>query len=213
MRIFLASLALLLSVCRPVSAQIADMDNSVREFAQTLRGDRKVVPFDDYLQFFPVAMDLSLGLMGCEAENRFAERAVEASIAYAVSTSVVWIIKPLSRRERPNGRNSLSFPSGHTAVAFTGAELVRLEYGWGWGTAAYAAAATVGCMRIYRNYHWLSDVLAGAGIGILSADLGRRLLDPACDILGINKTRADLSVSPSVDPVSGAVVTALTFRF
>lgn len=64
-----------------------------------------------------------------------------------------------------------SFPSGHTATAFMGAEFLRKEY-WDvspWiGVAGYAVAAGTGFFRMYNNRHWLTDVLTGAGIGILS---------------------------------------------
>jgi membrane-associated phospholipid phosphatase len=37
--------------------------------------------------------------------------------------------------------------------------------------AGYAVAFTTGYLRMYNNKHWLSDVVAGAGVGILSTDL------------------------------------------
>ena len=69
--------------------------------------------------------------------------------------------------QRPNG-GSHSFPSGHTAAAFMGAEFIRKEYGWAWGTPAYLAAAYVGWSRIETQNHWPHDVYAGAAIGVLS---------------------------------------------
>ena len=73
--------------------------------------------------------------------------------------------------ERPDGSSRNSFPSGHTATAFMGAEFLRKEY-WDvspWiGVAGYAVAAGTGFFRMYNNRHWLTDVLTGAGIGILS---------------------------------------------
>ena len=69
--------------------------------------------------------------------------------------------------ERPNGGGQ-SFPSGHTSIAFAGAEFIRKEYGWGWGVPSYLAASYVGWSRVETKNHWTSDVLAGAAIGILS---------------------------------------------
>ncbi len=69
--------------------------------------------------------------------------------------------------ERPNGGGQ-SFPSGHTSIAFAGAEFIRKEYGWGWGAPSYLAASYVGWSRVETKNHWTSDVLAGAAIGILS---------------------------------------------
>lgn len=69
--------------------------------------------------------------------------------------------------ERPNGGGQ-SFPSGHTSMAFAGAEFMRKEYGWFWGVPAYLAAGYVGWSRVESRNHWTADVLAGAAIGILS---------------------------------------------
>jgi hypothetical protein len=68
---------------------------------------------------------------------------------------------------RPDG-GSRSFPSGHTSLAFTGAEFIRKEYGWGWGAPAYLAAGFVGWSRVEAHRHYTRDVLAGAAIGILA---------------------------------------------
>ena len=73
-----------------------------------------------------------------------------------------------------------SFPSGHTFTAFTGAEILRREYGeeYPWiAVAGYAVAVTVAAMRVYNNRHWLGDVCAGAGLGILSVTLAYWALD------------------------------------
>ena len=73
-------------------------------------------------------------------------------------------------------QSDYSFPSGHTATAFMGAELVRLEYGIWWGLAAYSVAGATAFLRVWNNWHWTSDVIAGAGIGILSANAAYWLL-------------------------------------
>lgn len=65
-------------------------------------------------------------------------------------------------------------------MAFTGAELLRREYGkeYPWvAVAGYAVAVLVGAMRVYNNRHWVGDVLAGAGIGIASVTLVYWALD------------------------------------
>ena len=67
-----------------------------------------------------------------------------------------------------------SFPSGHTFMAFTGAEILRREYGsqYPWlAVACYATAMLVGFMRIYNNRHWVGDVLAGAGLGMIGVSI------------------------------------------
>ncbi len=96
-------------------------------------------------------------------------------------------------------------------MSFAGAELVRMEYGWGCGASAYAVAAGVCVLRLYNNEHWVSDLLFGAGVGILSAHIGGWLLEPTKKILGIMPD--NLSVAAVADPVSGAVCPALALRF
>ena len=102
----------------------------------------------------------------------------------------------------------LSFPSGHTGTAFLGAELVRKEYGWGWGSAAYAVASTTAVLRMYNNEHWLSDVIAGAGLGILCANVGTWLRDPVTDLLCL-----DTWLRPVFDPISGLLCAQVGVNF
>ena len=84
------------------------------------------------------------------------------------------IVKNTGNIERPDGSSNNSFPSGHTATAFMGAEFLYQEYKdvsiW-YGISGYIVAAGTGYFRMYNNRHWLSDVAAGAGIGILSTKI------------------------------------------
>ena len=69
---------------------------------------------------------------------------------------------------RPNGGRR-SFPSGHTAWAFTGAAFIHHRYGWEWGVPTEIAAAAVAISRIDGNYHRWRDVIASAAIAHASA--------------------------------------------
>jgi membrane-associated phospholipid phosphatase len=69
-------------------------------------------------------------------------------------------------RQRPDGSNSLSFPSGHTASAFATATVLQQHFGWKAGIPAYAFAGFVGASRMASSKHYLTDVLVGAGVGI-----------------------------------------------
>ena len=88
--------------------------------------------------------------------------------------TTVYAVKNITKVQRPDGSGSNSFPSGHTATAFAAAEFMRQEYKdaspW-YGIAGYAAAMATGILRLYNNKHWVSDVVAGAGVGILSTKL------------------------------------------
>lgn len=123
---------------------------------------------DDYIQYLPAVMDLALPLMGVEGRLPYREKALVVLNSEVILTTIVQGTKHLVNEKRPDCSTSNSFPSGHTATAFAGAEMIRLEYGGWYGTAAYVCAGLTAAGRIYNNRHWANDVLAGAGIGILS---------------------------------------------
>ncbi len=91
--------------------------------------------------------------------------ALQLAESFGATMAVVYILKPTVDRTRPNG-GSESFPSGHSAAAFSGASFLQLRYGWAYGLPAYALATYVGWSRVYAKEHWTSDVVAGAALGI-----------------------------------------------
>lgn len=68
--------------------------------------------------------------------------------------------------ERPNKHDCCSFPSGHTTMAFYGAGFIKWRYGWKYAVPAFIGAGFVGYSRIQTKKHWVSDVVAGAAIGL-----------------------------------------------
>lgn len=88
-------------------------------------------------------------------------------VSFARMEVATYALKYAIDAERPNGGGQ-SFPSGHTAAAFMGAEFIRKEYGWWWGAPAYAAATWVGYTRVESRNHYWRDVVGGAVVGILS---------------------------------------------
>lgn len=169
---------------------------------------------DKYLEYLPIAADLALPLTGVEAKNPFIDRFLALGMGYASEVVMVQGLKHIVREERPDGESFDSFPSGHCATAFLGAECIRHEYGWGWGAGAYAVATSVAVLRVCHHRHYWWDTVAGAGAGVLCANIGYWLLDPAKDILGI-RTKSDLNLTmvPVVDPFSGALCTSLSMTF
>ncbi len=123
---------------------------------------------DDYIQYLPIATAAVLNFTNLGRHPK-RERWVMTATACAITAILTNSIKWAVNERRPDSSASNSFPSGHTATAFMGAELVRIEYGNAWGIGAYTVACAVGALRMYNNRHWFNDVLAGAGIGILSA--------------------------------------------
>lgn len=129
--------------------------------------------FDDKIQYLPIVAYAGLGFIpGIKHRSNFGERMLAGCTSYIILTAVTQGLKNIVKEPRPDTGAKTSFPSGHTATAFCGAELTRIEYGNIYGAAAYIVAAATGVMRVVNNRHWCSDVLAGAGIGILSARAG-----------------------------------------
>lgn len=103
------------------------------------------------------------------------QAAVNTAASFAIDAAVTYSLKPLIRSERPDGSDHHSFPSGHTSLAFTGASVLFKEtrHISPWiGIAGYAAATGIAIERVHNNHHHWADVLAGAGIGILSTEAG-----------------------------------------
>lgn len=146
----------------------------IRSYAQQLSGGRQL-HFDNYIQYIPIISFVGLGF-GVPSEHDFTERFCIAATAYAAEGLLTTCAKHTFCEPRPDSDARNAFPSGHTATAFMGAELVRREYGGWWGVGAYAIATTTALMRVYNDRHWSNDLLGGAAIGILSADIGYWLL-------------------------------------
>jgi hypothetical protein len=87
--------------------------------------------------------------------------------ALLLTDLVVVSTKVAVRRTRPDGSNSMSFPSGHTAGTFALATVVHRNYGPKASIPAYAVATLVGASRLNESKHFLSDTIAGAMIGII----------------------------------------------
>jgi PAP2 superfamily len=129
---------------------------------------------DNYFQYTPGLTVFALTAVGVKGKNNFRDQVMLYFISHAIMGVIVNPVKEISHQLRPDGADYLSFPSGHTAVAFTGAEFLYQEYKdrsiW-YGIGGYAMASSVAYMRIYNNKHWFKDVVAGAGIGIGSTRL------------------------------------------
>lgn len=132
------------------------------------------VKIDNYLIFAPAAAVYGLNAMGIHGKHNFRDRTLLYTMSNMIMGGMVFGVKNISGIERPDKSDRSSFPSGHTAAAFVAAEFMRQEYKdvspW-YGVAGYAMAATTGYLRMYNNKHWLSDVVAGAGVGIASTKL------------------------------------------
>ena len=136
---------------------------------------------DDYTQYFGPVMTVGLKLGGYEGRSDWPRLLASAGLSYGIMAALVNGIKYTAKEMRPDGSQANSWPSGHTATSFVGATLLHKEYGltrspW-FSVAGYGVATATGVMRVLNNRHWVSDVMSGAGIGILSTELGYALGD------------------------------------
>ncbi len=144
---------------------------------------------DNYLQLAPAAVMLGLKAAGVPSRSSWGRMVVSDALSMGLAAGIVQGLKNSTHVERPDGSDNHSFPSGHTATAFAAATMLTKEYGhlspWV-GVGAYSCATATGLMRVANNKHWLSDVLVGAGVGILSTEFGYWLADLIYKDRGLN---------------------------
>jgi membrane-associated phospholipid phosphatase len=107
----------------------------------------------------------------------------QAAASIGAATLVTTGLKETISKERPDGSDNRSFPSGHTSSSFAAAATLTNRYGWKVGLPAHALAAFVGASRIEAEKHDVVDVLAGAAIGSLSGFLITRKRDDSVVII------------------------------
>lgn len=144
--------------------------------------NKKTFKADDYMQYVPMMTVYGLNLFGIKGKHSFKDRTIILAMSYALQATMTHSMKFVFKEKRPDSRARNSFPSGHTATAFMGAQILYEEYKetqpWICYTG-YAVAATTGYLRIYNNRHFINDVVAGACVGIISTKLAYWLY-PKC---------------------------------
>jgi membrane-associated phospholipid phosphatase len=165
-RVWAVAAALLLASIGRVDAASKPEESGIERSAdQLLIG----IPVAALGLTFLIADDLDLAKpLGFDLVNMTGSPRHDLGLALGRTIAVSYGLKYAVQEERPNGEDNRSFPSGHTAVTFAGAEFIRKHYGWGYGVPAYAAATFVGWSRVATDDHWGHDVAVGAAIGILS---------------------------------------------
>jgi len=125
--------------------------------------------------------------------SRFRAMTYDMLDAAIVNFAYTEVIKLTVGRERPNGQDNKSFPSGHTSNTFALAAVAQEHCGWKVGVPSYLLAGLMGASRINQNKHWLSDVVAGAALGYI---VGRTVVRVNGRPLEPGSGQVTLSVSP-----------------
>lgn len=169
---------------------------------------------DDYLQYLPALSVYAIDLMGTRPKHDVTDRTLVMAVSHAIMGLTVQTLKHTTTVPRPDGSNTKSFPSGHTATAFVGAHILYKEYGNSspWiGISGYMIAGATGALRIVNNKHWLSDVVAGAGIGIVSTEIAYLLLPKLHKLWSKKENINALSILPVVGSKQARL--SITYRF
>ncbi|WP_167341959.1 phosphatase PAP2 family protein [Nonlabens sp. SY33080] len=172
---------------------IRDLSVEIRE---SLKPDGSKVTVDDYLPAVGIASAYGLEFAGYKGRYDWKNKTGVLLVSGLFMYSSVRITKNNISARRPSGRSVSTFPSGHTALTFMGAEFLHQEYGhrsiW-FSIGGYSIATLTGFLRIYNDKHWFNDVLAGAGIGILSTKLGYWLYPMIKNIIFKDKNKVEYS--------------------
>ena len=153
------------------SAEIQNSNKNIRSEFSKFNASKYNI--DDYIQFIAPCTVTILDLFGNRSKHSFWQRVALQSLTFGIMGTTVFGLKEITKIQRPDLSSKNSFPSGHTATAFAGAEYLWQEYKHKsvWYCSGYILASSVAFMRLYNDRHWFTDVAAGAGIGILSTKL------------------------------------------
>ena len=179
-------------------------------------GDEKRMKIDYYTAFAPAVAVYALNAAGVKGKNNFLDRTMIYAMSSAICNTLVFSGKNLTHVLRPDSSQNVSFPSGHTAQAFVSAEFMRQEFK-GTNTllaiSGYAAAVATGYLRMYHNRHWLNDVVAGAGVGILSTRISYWLYPTVKNALFHNNKKGTMHTMIMPTYEGGAVGVAMVHTF
>lgn len=151
-------------------------------FSTNALAEETYVQIGDYTQIL-----LPLGGLGVSLAKGDTAGSWQLTKSFATTMIFTHGIKFAVDKRRPNFTTNNSFPSGHTAAAFSGASFFQTRYGSAWGVPAYALAAYTGWSRVHGDKHYWDDVIAGASIATLS------------NLFFVNPIDEDIKVSPMVD--------------
>ena len=128
----------------------------------------------NYLMWVPSASVYALDAFKVETPHTFTQHLAIDAGSILLTGGIGYGMRIISSNIKVYKSDKTQFPSGHTANAFRGAEILHQELKDNypvWSYSGYFLAAGVGILRMYTQQHYLSDVLAGAGLGIISTKL------------------------------------------
>lgn len=197
---------------RIASAVVAKEVQTVHPSARIRSGKGFKTEIDNYIRFSPYPVMAALNLAGYHGRSDWARLGVQTLAANAVMAVAVEATKQAVHQTRPDATDRRSFPSGHTATAFVAATMLHKEYGetrspW-FSVGGYAVASATALMRVLHHRHSAADVMAGAGIGILSTELGYFLTELCMKHKGERQFDAHIASGANMVDITLGVATA-----
>jgi membrane-associated phospholipid phosphatase len=145
------------------------------------------------------------------------ERTKTTGMVYMIGLPIVWAFKNIGKRIehcgciRPKNQNFCKdtvyyggCPSGHATYALYTTTLFWKQLGWKWGLPLAAFSAFVTADSVNCNRHYLSQMVAGAGLGVALGLAASRVVDR---LMG-----TDACCSVCIQPDGGCNVT-LSYEF
>jgi len=155
---------------------------------------------DKILKWTPYASIFLFDLLGLKTRNRWMKHLLLVGCSEIILSAVSNALKKTTHERRPFPSIRFdSFPSGHADTAFAGAEVIRMELKDEYPVlsySGYAVAASVSVLRLYKDKHWVSDLVGGAVLGFLCTRLvyglfGKKKTNPVQE-----EERAEVHVEP-----------------
>ncbi|ADR23651.1 phospholipid phosphatase [Marivirga tractuosa] len=147
-----------------------DLQSSIRAKV----GNNFQFKIDDHFQYVPIVEMYLADVLQVEAKNHWFDQTKYLLISNVISTAITQGLKRITLKTRPDLSSEHSFPSGHTTFSFTNASVLMHEFKDSAPVLAYSGyffSSTTAAFRVINDRHWISDVLVGAGIGILVTEL------------------------------------------
>lgn len=158
---------------KPIVSAISRLDHDIRDHI-AVRNLNVSYRADDWLQWAPSASIYALDAAGVKTKHRFKDHLLLDAGSIIITGGAGFVMRKVSEQIKGFDIVDTQFPSGHTANAFRGAELFRQEMSgrhqllqW----SGYLVAGLIAGSRLMRGEHYLSEVVAGAGLGILSTKI------------------------------------------
>jgi hypothetical protein len=147
------------------------LNTDLQERSRVVVGQNFHSAADDVFPLIPIVQIYTGKYFGFQPKNTVLYQSIDIVVANSLTLGIITATKYLVKKERPDQSDNLSFPSGHTAIAFTNAALLFHEYresnSW-YASSGFLFATATGIFRVANNRHYASDVLSGAGIGLAS---------------------------------------------